>query len=246
MPTRRACCLSWSLLACSPLAHAESDSLQVVTGNLPPFAVEGADAEPGMLVELTEALLAQAGWPVKVQFYPWARAMQTALHQPRTLILPLTRTPEREAQYQWLVRLYVQRFVFITRKGMPKVAQLAQAQGLRVVVLRGSPNVAQLQRHGFADERITQATTVVDMLRMLELGMVDAIYGGDLVNLSAAVQSGRDPTRFELGLLLESGEVWLAASSGVTEAEAQRLQAAHQALVRNGVQDKIFGRYRAL
>lgn len=225
MPTRRACCLS--LLACSPLVHAQANGLAVVTGNLPPFAVEGNAAEPGMLVELTEALMAQAGWPVKVQFYPWARAMQTALHQPRTLILPLTRTPEREPHYQWVVRLYVQRFVFITRQGTPKVTQLAQAQGLRVVVLRGSPNVAQLQLHGFAEERITQATTVVDMLRMLELGMVDAIYGGDLVNLSAAVQSGRDPTRFELGLLLESGDVWLAASSGVTEAETQRLQAAH-------------------
>ncbi|WP_374433730.1 substrate-binding periplasmic protein [Inhella sp.] len=241
MPDRRHLLLGLSAL---PFAlKADPAPLQVVTGDLPPFAIEGQGDRPGFLVELTETLMAQAGWPVKVQFFPWARAMQMALAQPRTLILPLTRTPEREPQYQWLVKLHVQHFAFITRAGEPRVDTVEQARSRKLVVLRGSPNLAQLRRHGFADERVAQAASVDDMLRMLEHGMADAIYGGDLVNLYNARLSGRDPAGLQVGLTLESGEVWLAASGGVSEDERQRLLQAHAALQRNGAQERIWARY---
>lgn len=242
MPSRRQLLLASAALPASALA-AEDTALQVVTGDLPPFAIEGQGERPGFLVELTEAVMAQAGWPVKVQFYPWARAMQMALAQPRTLILPLTRTPEREAQYQWLVRLHVQHFAFITRTGEPRIETVEQARTRKLVVLRGSPNLAQLRRHGFAEERVAQASSVDDMLRMLEMGMADAIYGGDLVNLYNARLSGRDPAMLQVGMTLESGEVWLAASSGVSEEERQRLVQAHATLQRNGVQERVWARY---
>jgi len=241
MPDRRHLLLGFAAL---PFAlKADPTPLQVVSGDLPPFAIEGQGERPGFLVELTEALMAQAGWPVKVQFYPWARAMQMALAQPRTLILPLTRTPEREPQYQWLLKLHVQHFVFITRTGEPRVDTVEQARTRKLVVLRGSPNLAQLRRHGFAEDRVAQAASVDDMLRMLQYGMADAIYGGDLVNLYNARLSGRDPASLQVGMTLESGEVWLAASSGVSEAETQRLLRAQAELQRNGLPDRLLARY---
>jgi polar amino acid transport system substrate-binding protein len=217
--------------------------LRVVTADLPPFAVEGQPEAPGVLVELVEQLLRRCGQPVKVEFYPWARALAIAGAQPRIAILPLTRTPEREPQFQWLLKLYVQHFVFINRSGQPAVASVAQARRLRLTVLRGSPNLAQLQRHGFDTERVVQASSVEDMLRLLEKGFVDAIYGGDIVNMDKVRGSGRDPAAFQIGLPLESGEIWLAASGGFGDADRQLLKDAHQALLREGGVERLFRGY---
>lgn len=217
--------------------------LRIVTGDLPPFAIEGQPGRPGVLVELVEELARRAGYSVKVEFYPWARAVQMAGAQARVAILPLTRTPEREPNYQWLLKLYVQHFVFINRAGRPPVSSLEQAKRLKLTVLRASPNLAQLQRHGFKEELVLQAHSVEDMLRQLERGHVDAIYGGDVINMDKVRGSGRDPAQFQVGMALESGEVWLAASAGIDEAELARLQDARQAMLRDGSIERLFKAY---
>ena len=217
--------------------------LRIVTGDLPPFAIEAQPGRPGVLVELVEELARRAGHAVKVEFYPWARAVQMASGQPRIAILPLTRTPEREPHYQWLLKLYVQHFVFINRAGQAPVSSLEQAKRLRLTVLRASPNLAQLQRHGFKDELVLQAHSVEDMLRQLERGHVDAIYGGDVINMDKVRGSGRDLVQFQVGLELESGEVWLAASAGIDAAELTRLQQARQAMLQDGSIERLFKAY---
>lgn len=233
-----------ALVLASGSAAAEGLApLRVVTGDLPPFAVEDQAERPGVLVELVEQLLRRSGQPAQVEFFPWARALATASNQPRIAILPLTRTPEREQHFQWLLKLYVQRFVFINRSGRPPVAGLDQARRLRLAVLRGSPNLAQLQRHGFNAALVTQAGSVEEMLRLLERGLVDAIYGGDVINMDKVRTSGRDVTAFQVGLSLASGEVWLAASGGFSEGDKQLMKDAHQALLSEGTVDRLFRRY---
>lgn len=217
--------------------------LQLVSGHLPPFAIENQAERRGALVEVVEAIMARAGWSQRVVFYPWARAMLMASKTPRTLILPLTRTLEREPHYQWLLRLYVQHFAFQTLQGQTPILQLEQAKGRRHVVLRGSPNKAQLLRHGFVEAEIREAATVDDMHRMLEMGMVDSLFGGTVINASQALESGRPKGWLRPGLVLESGDMWLAASSGVTPAEQQRLLEAQTALQADGSTARLLKTY---
>lgn len=235
------------LLALLPLSRpavAQTPApLRVVSGDLPPFAIEGQPQRPGVLAELAEELLRRCGWPVRVEFYPWARAMQMASKSPRVAILPLTRTPEREPNFQWLVKLYVQHFVFINRSGQPPVTDLAHARTLRLTVLRASPNHVQLLRHGFDARRIVQANSVADMLRLLDRGHVDALYGGDLINMDKVRGSGRDPADYQIGIELESGEVWLAVGAGMEPAEQELLREAHQAMLRDGSIERLFKAY---
>ncbi|MFG6461327.1 substrate-binding periplasmic protein [Roseateles sp. DXS20W] len=244
VPSPRLLSLLTALTLAAPVCAAEALApLRVVSGDLPPFAVDGQPERPGVLVELVELLLKRCGQPARVEFFPWARALATASNQPRIAILPLTRTPERDPQFQWLLKLYVQHFVFINRSGQPLVAGLEQARQLRLAVLRGSPNLAQLQRHGFSTGQVTQASSVDDMLRMLDRGVVDAIYGGDVINLDKVRSSGRDPAAYQVGVTLESGEIWLAASAGFSDADRQQLKEAHQALLREGAVERLFRAY---
>lgn len=221
----------------------QGQALQLVSGHLPPFAIEGQGERRGALVELVEAIVARAGWTQRVHFYPWARAMLMASTQARTLILPLTRTPEREAGFQWLLRLYVQHFAFLTKPDQDPVLTVEQARKQRIVVLRGSPNRAQLLRHGFTDEQIRETATVEDMHRMLELGMVDVVYGGTVTNQRQARDSGRAADWLRAGLILESGDMWLACSQGISEAEQRLLLTAHQGLQTDGSLTELLRRY---
>lgn len=217
--------------------------LRVVTGDLPPFAIEAGGERRGVLVELTEAVLRHASMAAKVEFFPWARALHLTQQQPRVAVLPLTRTPERETQFQWLLKLYVQHFVFISRSGDAAVTQLAQARRLRVGVLRGSPNLAQLQRQDFSEARIVQASSVEDMLKMLERRHVNVIFGSEQVCLDKARTSGRDLDGLRVGLRLESGDVWLAGASGFSDADRLRLEDSHRALLRDGSIERLFRSY---
>ena len=218
-------------------------SITLVTSDLPPMTIPGEPGQRGVLLDLVEAMLKLADLPVQPEFFPWARAMLLAAERPRTLIVPLNRTADREARFQWLVKLYAQRFAFITLADKPRVDTLEQARRLRIAGLRGSSNLDTLHQQGVHLGRVYQSTSVSDMQRALERGLVDALYGSELIHNDVWRRSGRNPALLQTGLTLESAEVWLAAQGGVTEAERVRLQQAHDTLLADGSAERLFKRY---
>lgn len=225
-------------------ATQPSAALTLVTSDLPPMTMPGEPGQRGVLLDLVEAMLKRAELDAAgPEFFPWARAMLVASDKPRTLIVPLNRTPEREARFQWLVKLYAQRFSFITLANKPRIDSMEQARRLRIAGLRGSSILDGLQQQGVSPGRIYQAASITDMQRALERGLADALYGSELIHADAWRRSGRDPALLQTGMTLESAEVWLAAQSGITPAEQARLQQAHEALLADGSVERLFKRY---
>ena len=248
-PTRRAtlAALPSLLLPAAALPAAQLQPpglpLTLVTSDLPPMTMPGDAGQRGVLLDMVEVMLKQAGMSTQPEFFPWARAVLLASDKPRTLIVPLNRTADREARFQWLVKLYAQRFSFITLTGKPRVDTIEQARTLRIAGLRASSNLDQLQKQGVPLARVYQSTSVADMQRALEQGLVDAIYGSELIHADTWRRSGRNVALLQTGLALETAEVWLAARSGITEAEKARLQQAHEALLADGSVERLFKRY---
>lgn len=217
--------------------------LTLVTSELPPMAMPGEPGQRGVLLDLVEAMLKRAELETAPGFFPWARALLMARETPRTLIVPLNRTTEREEQFQWLVKLYAQRIAFLTLAGKPRVESLEQARRLRIGGLRGSSNLDTLQQRGVSRDRIYAAASLREVQRALERGLIDAIYGSELIHADAWRRSGRNNAPLQTGLTLESAGVWLAAQGGITESEQSRLQQAHDALRADGSVDRLFKRY---
>lgn len=237
-----------TLLPCAHAAGPDAGSgsavpLQIVTGDLPPYAIEGQPQRPGLHVEVVEQVLRRAGTQVKAGFYPWARAIALTRQAQHTAILPLTRTPEREAHFTWLMKLDTQHFVFINRHGDTPVTSLEQARKLRIAVLRGSPNLAQLLNRQFAETQIVQATKVEDMVRMLERGIVDALYGGNVINMEKIRASGRNPASFQTGMLVESADMWLAGGQGFSDSEQAAWRQAYDAMAKDGTLARLYRSY---
>jgi len=216
----------------------------LVTSDLRPLSIEKHAEAPGAMIELVQAMLRKTGQPNTVEFYPWARAIALAEKQPRVAIVPFARAPEREHNYQWLVKLYKQDFRFITLSDKPPLTSLESARKLKVIVLRASPNMAELLKQGFNRSNIIEESTVESMLKALDRGVVDAVYGIEAVFAAAIRTNGRHPADYNVGMALGSREVWLAGGSGFTDADQAALQNAFNALVSDGSYRRILKRYQ--
>ena len=74
----------------------------VVTEILPPYQFYQVNNElSGFSVEVMEEIFKITGDDIDLQVLPWARAYQTALTQPNTLIFSLSRSLAREKLFIW-------------------------------------------------------------------------------------------------------------------------------------------------
>lgn len=240
--------LLWLFCLLAGTAHGQSltppEPFELVTSDLAPYAIANQPTSPGALVELVETMMQRMGRAQRVRFFPWARAVAMAQTGERIAILPLTRTPEREGKFRWLVKLYPVRFVFITRDDAKKPAQtLEQARQLSVGVLRGAPNLTQLLNRGFDKRLIAEETTIDSIFKSLDHGLIEAYYGPEAVGLTALRTTGRDVSRYRVGLLLEQNEIWLGGSSQFNDHDIKILQQTLDALKKDGTYSKLLKKY---
>jgi polar amino acid transport system substrate-binding protein len=94
--------LSLALLAAAPAAQAE-EVLRLLTNDNPPFSMiaEGRRVI-GISADIVAEMAARAGVKAEIDSYPWARAYDEALRHADACAFSTTRTPKREALFQWL------------------------------------------------------------------------------------------------------------------------------------------------
>jgi len=133
----------------------------------------------GPSAEIYEMLMHKAGIKSKVEFYPWARALNRLITQPNTLVLSLTRTKERESNFIWLLKVNESSKAFISLKSTPEhfVKNIAQAKRKLVAVTRDSFSYKSLIEEGFTEEKnLYIVSTIYDAIVLFKKGKVDLIY----------------------------------------------------------------------
>jgi len=235
----RSLLLAAALLCWAPMA-APTEPLRLVVGEMPPYAMSDDPGGPGALVELTQELGRRVGAPLRVVFYPWTRALLAA-QQPRTLVLPLTRTAEREPRYRWMARIHQQKYLFVGRHGDRQLDDPALLRNARVVVVRGTPHQRTLSEAHYA--HVAECTTIRECLRMVKKGIADATYGAEDVHRYAARLDGNQESEFAFSPVFRRGEVWLAGSTDISEDEARQWRAALEAARADGALARILRKY---
>lgn len=226
-----------------PLAAgaASQAPVRLVVGELPPFAMEGGERGPGSLVEITQELAQRLGLSTPVEFYPWQRALKMTEGMSRVVVLPLTRTPEREPRYTWLTRLYRQDFVFVSRHGTLDLRNIDALKTRRIAILRGSPHKEVLAAEHFT--AVFECATVRECMRMVQTGLADATYGGEVIHRSAANLAGAAVSDFDYSAPYRWGEIWLAGSLDFSAADIAQWQAAMNAMRHDGSCARILRKY---
>lgn len=244
--SRRNWLAATALASAMPHALASVPELRITTTQLAPYVIENSRTAPGALYELLEAILARAGVPARIDFVPWKRAVYETNSLKRTAVFPLTRTPEREASFRWLVELYREEFLFLTlRNGRFNAHSPMEMKGKRVGILRGSAMVTTMREMGF--RRIVETSSIRESMRFLEGGMVDALLGDRSIFGNAIRSLPRHPSmppdRFVFSEPVRSTVTWLGGSLDIPEEEARRLQKARAELVEDGSYARILKKY---
>jgi hypothetical protein len=92
-----------SLWARAGLALGEP--IHWVAADLPPFIWQEDGQPKGYANDIIEAMSKKLGRRADISFYPWARAVKMTGDGPSYGVFPLARTPDREANFRWLVPL---------------------------------------------------------------------------------------------------------------------------------------------
>ena len=221
---------------------ARAAPLEWLAGELPPFVWQGPDGPQGMAYELATQMSAKIGRPMALAFYPWARAVRMAEGGPNYGVFPLARTPDREAQFKWLIPLAHVNYTFFGRSGSSvDLDDLSALRKQRVGVLRGSPIIKNLQAERF--QHVVQAKDYKELLRLLTEGFIGAAYAGEPMLRAAIDEFNFKPQDFRSGRSLKSAELYMATSLALDAAEEELWRQAYRELQLEGAVARLQKKY---
>ncbi|PRC92989.1 substrate-binding periplasmic protein [Solimicrobium silvestre] len=202
----RYCIVGWLmvLLYSFPLKATE---LQVVTDDMPPLNYVEQGVVTGFATEVLQATLHAAGLQASFTVFPWARAYQTALTQPNTLIFPTTRTPERESLFAWVGPI-IPREIFVYKlreRNDIRMDKLSDAANYHVGLIRAYASSKDfLSASGVAENKIDYAPTEESNMKKLFLKRIDLIISDELSAAFWAKSLNRKNEELEQVLLFDS------------------------------------------
>lgn len=220
------------LLLSSAIASLAKDRLTFITEEYPPFNYATENGVAGFAVSLLADMMAEAGYefdPSAVRLLPWARAYETALHVPNTLLFSTTRTTARESLFQWVGPIAPDRVVLLAHRDAPVSLSSIEditRQGLKVAAIREDIGAQRLLELGIDEEQILYAFSNQSAASMLSAQRVDLWAYGEEVAYWLMEQHGMDPEQVAPVWVLSESALYFAVQKDTDPAIVERLQAA--------------------
>lgn len=220
---------------------AAQRSITVVAAEFPPLTTNAGGKPGGVVLEIVREAGTRAGVALEFSFLPWERAQLEVQTRNDVLIIPFTRTPSREAQYQWVAPVLEFHTVLVTLADPP--SSLEQARRLVVGYVRGTSFKDEAQQGGFA--YVEESNDDLTNARKLKLGRIGAWITTDLMARGVYRQAGFDPAELKYGPDLGPVKIsYVAASHDFPKEIAARIAAGINQMRADGSYQEIVKRYR--
>ena len=207
------------------LRAAAAPALTVVTEDFAPYSYQQDGKISGYATDVVRELLARARLDYDLGMYPWARAYLIAKSRPNVLIYSIVRTPEREAQFQWIAQL-APRSVYVYKLAARSDIQLksvADLRAYRIGANRGDIVEEQLRLLGLQADLAAQDEF---SLRKLLAGRVDVMVASEPMIKPLCASLGVPLSTLERTMVIPGvSSYYLAASKGTPAATVRLLRA---------------------
>lgn len=229
-------CLLSLLLPCS--LAAEPREIQLYMPDAPPLALHGDDGN-GITGDAAIIALHRAGYRVALRNAPWPRAQKRTQESRNVMIVPLSRTPERERLFTWVANIQPLHRAFFTLDNPVASLEEARQRYRLIAVGLGSAQEEILRRNGFTDDQLYALKLGDRPIQLVRRGRVDAWFTTEL--------EGRHlwDTGPELAMstLLEPMDMYIACS---LDCDPQLVKSVHEAMESmrsDGTLERILKRY---
>lgn len=241
---RRLTKLLWAVVPVILLSSAwaaPSRPLELFLPNAPPLSMPGQPEQRGIVGDATVKAAAVAGFDLHFITLPWSRAQQTVEHGRDQLIIPLSRTLDREAKYTWIAPIMSMDRAFFSLDN--RVENFAQARKTyhRIAVGMGSAQERKLRDEGFSDEQIYPLKIGENPAQMLLLGRVDAWFNG--VPESRYIWREVSDRPLLMSPVLMTADLYLACSRDCAEPIVKGLREAVATLRKDGTLERLMEVY---
>jgi polar amino acid transport system substrate-binding protein len=221
-----------------------AENLRVVLEVSPPHQTYENGKVAGLTTAVVEQMLQQAGLTPQYEVYPWARAFRLAAGTPNVMIYNIARTPEREAQFEWIGKVASYKFGFL---------KLANRSDIQVKSLQDIQHyVVGAQRDDFSAEwlrtvakqpaqQLELQPDVVETWRLLVNGKLDLMIDDpsavdDMLQLH---HLKRSDIEFVLFIPELEQHTWIALKKGSDPTLLQRLRLAYQKIESSAALQKV-------
>lgn len=216
---------------------AESRSLDLYIVDAPPLSMLDEAGLHGIVGDATQEAATRAGYTLHVIEEPWARAQQNVRKGADKLIIPLSRTPEREADYTWIAPIMTMDRAFFSLDKRVQNMQQARETFARIAVGRGSAQEQKLRAEGFSDSQIYPFEIGENPAQLLLMGRVDAWFNG--IPETQVIWRNVSNRTLQVSPSLMKTDLYLACSKQCNAVLVRHLRAAVEALRKDGTLERI-------
>ncbi|MEL7252906.1 MAG: transporter substrate-binding domain-containing protein [Pseudomonadota bacterium] len=219
-------------------ASAAAD-LRLMTEEYPPYNFQEGARISGLGADQIFAIMDRANLTYEVELTRWSRAIGSARNKPATCVFSTFRTPDREADFEWIGPLSEDRSLLIkTADSDITLNSIDDAASYSVGTQTGEFTVGILQDAGIAN--VEQAPSMADALKKLLAGRNDLMAVPELYFFELQEQG----VPVVPALTLPALQVALACNPETDPDHLDAMRDAMAQIIEDGTQDTILARYQ--
>jgi polar amino acid transport system substrate-binding protein len=217
-----------------------AQTARVVTASFPPLTTTASADKKGLVHDLVAEMLKLQKIDKPIEFIAWSDAVKLADSEKGIVIFPMTRTPEREAKYVWLTKVFDMNRSFAVRPGGAAVNTVDEAKALKAVgTTAASASLAYLKKSAIPN--VVEFPTSAELMKALLTGAVDAAYQ-PVPFAKADWHAAGGTGALVFGAVQEVSAAYVAANPG-SGLNPNDWQGALQVLEQEGTFDKLLHDY---
>lgn len=219
-----------------------ADGLYIATEYSPPTSMQEGPRVIGSATDKVREALARSATPYSIHMLPWRRAYNSALARPDGCVYSTTRTPEREHLFKWVGPTDEGEWVLMGRADHGyRLDTLEDARKLRIGTYNGDARDAYLRTRGF---HVDSAHNDSINPRKLLLKRID-LWAAGLRRGSSYLEVNGYGGQIVPVLTFNRVKLYLACNLAVPDATIDKLNAALEAMARDGSARRLERKYDA-
>ena len=183
------------------------------------------------------------GDKASIEVMLWARGYSMVQSGPNVMLFSTTRTPAREALFQWVGPVGTNEWVFLAKKGSPiKVSSLADAKKVGTVgCYKNDARELFLKEQGFTN--LDSANEPETILKKMLAGRNDLWLTDKDEYLAMVKKQGIDPSALTSLFVVQKTELCMAFSKDVPAAVIQKWNKAMNDMKADGTYKAILAKW---
>lgn len=241
---RLTCCLIFfGVVLVSPWSE---ERLSVVTEEWAPYNYEDEGLVKGFSVDLLREIALDLKQPIEIELVPSMRAKAMLEGNPRTMMITMLRTADRESKYKWIGPLGDTSIYFYQRKNSPLViSSLEDAKKVGSIACRQSGLVYSLLRAAGFTNLEAVATSGQSVYEMLLRGRTDLAVSDSPLGVIYLLKQMNYPLDAVVQTPVKIVELpaYIACSKDIPDSEVELWQKSLDRLKKSGRFAEILGSY---